>query len=122
MSHSDNHNSAFFGALTDLNVWDRSLSKKEVKDFASCQGQAGNYMPWSDRTVQYENMMEEDVDLEEICAPPTESIIIGSSKKSLDLQETQQFCGDVLGGSIAVAENRELFEAGSHSTAQRSQR
>ena len=114
LSHSHHNKSVFLGALTGLNVWDRTLTNKEVQDFASCGGEEGNYMPWSLRTVESHNMMEEDVEMEELCAPSTSSLIIGNSRKSLDLQETQRFCAGTLGGRMAVADSRELFEAGSH--------
>ena len=114
LSHSHHDKSVFLGALTDLNVWDRTLANKEVQDFASCGGEEGNYLPWSITTVESHNMMEEDVELEEICAPTTGSLIIGNSRKSLDLEGSQRFCAGTLGGRMAVADSRELFEAGSH--------
>lgn len=103
----------FFGALTDLNVWDRTLSEKEVKDFASCKGPEGNHLAWSGRegSVQYENLTEEDVEMAEICQPARESFIVGTSRNYLGLADTQRFCAAALGGKIAVADSRDMFEA-----------
>ena len=110
-SHKHNDKNGFFGALTDLNVWNRSLSNQEVKDFSSCQGLKGNHVPWSLGSVQYHNMLEEDLDMAEICQPVRGSLIIGSSRTYLSLAETQGFCAAALGGRIAVADSRDQFEA-----------
>ena len=121
LSHSHHNKSVFSGALTDLNVWDKTLTNKEVQDFASCRGEEGNYLPWRVTTVESHNMMEEDVDMEELCAPSTGSHIIGNSRKSLDLQETQRYCAGALGGRMAVADSRDLFEVPGPTSEQRSE-
>ena len=57
-----------FGAMTDVNIWNRSLSQSEVEQWSRCElGVGGNLLDWN--TAQWEavGLQEEELDKEEVC-------------------------------------------------------
>ena len=112
MAEKGTFEKALFGAITDVNVWNRSLSDDEVEDFLSCSGLEGNYQAWSTDKFPYQRaLVEEGADMGEICPLSTKTLILGNSRIKRDLQETTQFCSEALNGRMAVGEARGEVEA-----------
>ena len=88
--------------MTDVNIWNRSLTDTEVMEWTQCKmDKGGNLLDWSTAEWTAFGLEEVWVDKEEICKKKSESQLIGLDMK-WNFEETLAFCGSVLGGEMAV--------------------
>ena len=95
---------SLFGAMTDINIWSRSLSQSEVEQWSRCEvGTGGNLLDWT--TAQWESvgLHEEEVDKDKICWSTNFFLIVFKKRKSFD--DTIKHC-QAMGGEIAVAKDK----------------
>ena len=67
---------SMFGAMTDVNIWNRSLSGAEVEQWSRCElGAGGNLLDWN--TAQWEavGLQEEELDTKKICQKSEEALV-----------------------------------------------
>ena len=100
---------SMFGAMTDVNIWNRSLSEAEVEKWSRCElGAGGNLLDWS--TAQWEavGLQEEEVKKEEICFKNSKkAFIVVQDKKTFN--NTINLC-KALEGEMAVATDKQIME------------
>ena len=93
-----------YGAVTDLNIWDRALSDEELHSWSRCKLEdGGNVINWTNaslRVVGYKKVKKQRT---EICQQPQEDSAVDyvSFEILLGYQETKSFCRK-LGGEMAV--------------------
>ena len=95
---------SLFGAMTDLNIWSRSLSQSEVEQWSRCElGAGGNLLDWN--TAQWEavGLQEFELDKERVCATINKTqLMIFSQTRNFD--KSIKYC-TTLGGEMAVAKD-----------------
>ena len=101
---------SMFGAMTDINIWNRSLSKTEVEQWSRCELEAGgNLVDWN--TAQWEAVGLKRIHLEkqEVCGKlkATKHLRAFHTKKTFD--ETLKHCR-AAGGEMAVARDRNTMK------------
>ena len=99
---SPNISTPTYGAMTDLNVWDRILSDADSELWMNCTNQReGNVFSWqnSSQHVQLTGLKRTTNSLENICSPGKNShLIVGN--ETLNFEETLKYCNRV--GSMVV--------------------
>ena len=101
-----------FGAVTDLQIWQRVLSDQEISDFNDCQlSTGGDVYQWrtSGLTI-YGGLIIEEIPRDEFCRQSRDKILIGKGNV-LDFNETINYCSQVFNGRMAVGKNTEILEA-----------
>ena len=96
-----------FGRMTDVNIWNRSLSLSEVEQWTQCEGVGGNMVDWE--MINWKNVdgvqdfQQIEVTKEEVCGYKT--TIVGFDEIFEDQNETVLFCRKY-GGEMAVARSK----------------
>ena len=103
---------SMFGAVTDLQIWQRVLTDQEIRDFNDCQLSAGgDVYQWSTSGLTLSGgMIIEEVPRDELCRKSREKILIAKGNL-LDFNETIDYCSQVMNGRMAVGKNTEILEA-----------
>ena len=104
------HSQSMFGAMTDVNIWNRSLSQSEVEQWSRCELETGgNLLDWT--TAQWEavGLQEEKVKEEEICVKNLKKVFIVSQDKRT-FNDTMNLCKNALEGDMAVATDKRIME------------
>ena len=103
---------SMFGAMTDVNIWNRSLSQSEVEQWSRCElGVGGNLLDWNTAQWQAVGLQEEELDIAEICIEKRHNDQLWVFKnKKINFGETRHFC-KLLGGSIAVGNDSRISKA-----------
>ena len=96
---------SMFGAMTDINIWNRSLSQSEVEQWAQCElGSGGNLLDWT--TAQWEavGLQEVEMDKDEVCrnGGKEKQFLVFHQKKAFDA--SLKLCR-ALGGEMATAKD-----------------
>ena len=100
--------SSTFGALTDVNIWNRTLTFSEVEQWGRCEMiHGGDYLDWNSATWNIiEGLHEEEVDKEEICREKESFLIIPKIHRSF--AGSDKYCR-ALGGEMLVAKNDQIL-------------
>ena len=102
---------SMFGAMTDVNIWNRSLSQSEVEQWSRCElTEGGNILDW--RTAQWRavGLQEREINRDQVCSSDSsfrKHLMV--FKKKINFDETMKHCSN-LGGGMAVAKDSETFE------------
>ena len=57
----------YYGSITDINIWDRALTREEADQWSSCNFEEGNYLKWS--TAQFNitgNIQSSDINKDQV--------------------------------------------------------
>ena len=93
---------SFYGEMTDINIWNRSFTEKEINDWTECRmKKGGNIVDWRTASWIPVGLDEKLLEKEAICMVENRSYLLGSDVKK-NFQDTNIFCGDVLGGEMAI--------------------
>ena len=97
-----------FGAITDVNIWNRLLTETELNQWSRCQlPVGGNILDWTTaRWNIMEGVIEEEVDKEKICGKKESFLIIKKIRRNFDA--TDKYCR-ILGGEMLVARNNQTL-------------
>ena len=96
---------SFFGQMTDLNIWSRAFTEKEVAYWTNCMMDIeGDLLNWMAVNWTKYNISSDVVSRKEVCIGNRRMHIVSSSSKK-DMDETIKFCEEAFGGQIAVADN-----------------
>ena len=99
------------GAVTDVNIWSRTLSRPEVTAWSRCQGNtAGDSLAWDTADLVITGGLQlGDVEAAEVCLENPDLKVYRAFNLSLTFSETEKFCRN-LGGVLAVADSQETLE------------
>ena len=108
--HENRYKYSVFGAMTDVNIWDRLMTQSEVEQWSRCElGAGGNMLDWN--TAQWEavGLQEEEVDIEKVCRKELmkKHLMVLQEKKTFD--EAVKRCR-VMGGEVAVGSNKQTLQ------------
>lgn len=98
----------FQGEITDVNIWNKTLTKKGMDKWKNCQpGEFGfgNLVNWNEARFKFTNIETTELDMHKICKIKDPEQFI-TFKQKMDFNETKKFC-QKMGGQVAVAENPE---------------
>ena len=99
----------FQGEVTDVNIWNKTLSQKDMDKWSNCQsGEPGNIVNWNEARFKFYNIETTDIHMDEICIFKDPEKFITFNQK-INFNETKKFC-QKMGGQVAVAENFEKLE------------
>ena len=89
-----------YGAVTDLQVWDKVRDEKEIQSWSECRDNVGgNIINWSDLTMKIIGYEVAEVRKEEVCPRAALNFVPFETMKNFE--ESQSFCSN-LGGKMAV--------------------
>ena len=94
-----------FGSMTDVNIWNRSLSQSEVEQWSRCElGVGGNLLDWNTAQWRAVGLQEEELDKQDICGKKKfkKHLMVFQKKKTFDA--TVKHCRS-MGGDMAVAKD-----------------
>ena len=94
-----------YGAVTDLNIWDRALSEEEVRGWSRCELEdGGNFINWTHASLRVVGYKKVEREKSEVCQQSEQDSAVDyvPFEILLDYQETQTFCRK-LGGEMAVS-------------------
>ena len=102
----------FYGAITDLHIWKRFLTNKEITDFNDCKLQlGGDVYQWNpDNLSLFGSLAVEDISREEYCGQSQQTTLVANGKLR-NFYESIDFCNDVLKGRMAVGKNEDMLRA-----------
>ena len=97
------------GAITDVNVWNRILTKEDIQNWIDCKdSEGGNIVNWVTAKVNVELLDDIEIDRSSICKNDLQSSqvkqLAGFKFKTNTVEEHKNFCRS-LGFNVAVAEN-----------------
>ena len=100
---------SFFGRLTDVNIWSRSLTEEEVAAWTLCHDSGGgDLVDWRTATWGARGLKEVQVEREEVCRERTDSgLKVSDNKRNFD--DSLHFAS-LLGGEIAVASSNTTMQ------------
>ena len=103
---------SFYGAITDLQIWKRFLTNKEITDFNECKLRSGgDVYQWNpDNLSLFGSLAVEDISREEYCGESQQTILVANGKL-FDFYETLDFCNDVLNSRMVVGKSEEMLHA-----------
>ena len=109
-SHGDlllmNHNDLehpLFGAMTDVQVWDRSMARAELKDWSSGLTESrGNVVDWENTRLRVVGLETLEVEKSSVCEAEMFPMFLTFEFSYRSLDEIKSFCRNV-GGEMAVA-------------------
>ena len=118
-------NSPFFGSMTDINIWNRTLTDDESSGWMNCKTKIddGNIFNWenSSRNLTLSGVKIESTIIDNICESNTDKDNLIVTNDRLSFFETYSFCQRF--GSMAVVNSnataRKLVEAMERSTCDR---
>ena len=103
----ENVKNALFGKITDINIWDKTLSLERLKSWTNCKNhEKGNIVNWNeDAWITWGGVFETEISVSEICQK-SETIGMALFPLLRTAQESLDLC-EVLGGEMAVAKDKE---------------
>ena len=98
------------GAMTDFNIWNRTLTKEELFDWSSCKKMLnGNVVSWNNITL---NMMGDfdiiDLAIDEVCGDIESKNKIEAFENKRNFLDGKYFCNKI--GELAVASNNQTLQ------------
>ena len=101
-----------FGAMTDLNIWNFTMTASDVKAWTNCKMKGGgNVVSWSKASWISVGIEEVMIDMKTICkhVRKPEQVFLSSEHK-MEFDNTIQYCRGVLHGEMAVMDNASALE------------
>ena len=93
------------GAISDVNIWDRLLSDKEVTDWTNCnQMHNGNVVAWDTVSLKTSSLNQIDFDEEKLCPEALKRELVSFKTPVFSYKKVKKFCKKV-GAEVAVAYN-----------------
>ena len=71
----------FKGEITDLNIWNKTLSVEDMDKWRNCNFGTGNLVNWNEARFKLNNIQVTEVDMDQICQIKDPQMIIPFSKK-----------------------------------------
>ena len=98
------------GSVTDVQVWGRILSREEMVAWYHCEtSSAGDILDWQTVSWKAFKLNTVEIDKRSICKTDGNPVFKAFNNK-MNFEETLLFCRTI-NGKIAVAEDREKYEA-----------
>ena len=99
------------GAVSDVNIWSRTLTGPEVTAWATCEdSRAGDSLAWDTAELVITGDLQlGDVEAAEVCLTKPDVKVYRAFNLSLTFSETEKFCRN-LGGAVAVADSQQSLE------------
>ena len=96
--------------MTDFNLWNKSLTNKEVQSFSNCNSieDSNRIIDWNNLTMILNDTIIEYIDKDKICPQETEDFFIASGTLQ-KWEDTYDYCLNVVGGELAVTENNDTI-------------
>ena len=97
------------GSLTELTVWSRVLSERELMDWAACGNVGGEtVVDWDTAELELKGLQVEEVDRAEICSElrKKDQLLVFDESRTFD--GILSFCAN-LGGQIAVSRDNSSY-------------
>ena len=99
------------GAITDVNVWDKILTKEEIQNWIDCKDSVGgNFVKWNTSSLNVELLEDVEIDVSSICGNNFKSSqvkhLAGFNFIINSVEEHNKFCRS-LGFDVAVAKNND---------------
>ena len=93
---------SMLGQITDVNIWNKSLSQEDLQSWISCsQNLRGTLLHWDPINFTASGLLKKNVDDLEICPSNTDKkVLFLWPNSSYNQQETIEFCTSI-GGNIA---------------------
>ena len=67
-NHGGTYKYSMFGAMTDVNMWNRTLAEQELKRWNKCElGIGGNLLDWNSARWEAVGLQETEVDIDKVC-------------------------------------------------------
>ena len=95
----------FQGEVTDVNIWNKTLTDDDVKKFSNCHSGSGNLVSWDKARINLNSVEVIKFNEADICKIKDQRKFISFAPK-MNFNESVKFC-QKLGGKIAVADNSE---------------
>ena len=109
---NDGGKSPMQGIITDLNIWQKVLTRQEIADWSWCRSdQAGDVISWDSVELNITDLNYDQLENDTVC-PANKSLeqTLLAFDLSKTFDETVRFCAD-LGGEIAVSVDQETLAA-----------
>ena len=103
--HGEGYGFSLFGAMTDINIWNRNLTESEVEQWSRCElGAGGNLLDWTTAQWKAVDLQELDLDELEVCGKieGKKHLVVPPQKKTF--HAALDHCNS-FGGRMAVAED-----------------
>ena len=105
MNDPDGKATPMYGAMTDLNVWDRIHSDEESENWMNCISQVeGNVVSWqkSSQHIELTGLKKINDSLKNICFPnKSPRLMVGN--EALNFVETLNFCNNKIGSMVVIS-------------------
>ena len=98
----------FQGEVTDVNIWNKTLTADDVKKFSNCHSGSGNLVSWDKARINLNNVEVIELNKAAICKIKDQKKFISFAQK-MNFNESVKFC-QKLDGQIAVADNSEYLK------------
>ena len=98
----------FRGEITDLNIWNKTLSIEDINKWGNCDFGSGNLVNWKEARFKLRNIEVTDVNMDKICQIKDPQRVIAFHEK-MNFNETLKFCQKI-GGKVVVAEDSKALK------------
>ena len=107
MNYIEDFRYPMFGAVTDVQIWDKILDDQQIRRWSECrENDGGNVINWSNVTLQLFGYKELYQNREEICTGPSDKYVPFETMKNLE--DTLIFCQNIGGKMAVVTDNQTL--------------
>ena len=97
------------GAVTDVQVWNRTLSGRDLEDWRLCLSkEEGNILNWRTARLNITGLTEQSIDKSELCHGPENDQIFQAFNMRLGFYESVAFCERF--GTVATAKDALSFD------------
>ena len=108
--NTENSNHIFHGAITDVHMWNRSLTDSELEDWTGCGAvPPGDLINWETVDLSRTGLELQTVDIGEICEMKTKKSLMAAFNRKLNFLDSAKFCSSV-GEVVSGLEDNELEE------------
>ena len=100
---------SMFGKMTDVNIWNYSMTVEEMKFWTNCSNDSGggNVVNWETAEWTTWDLEEENIDKSEICQVKRPGLTIFPQRRTF--KDSQELC-QRLGGRMAVADSKKRVQ------------
>ena len=88
----DTFTGSVFGKLTDFNLWNYNLNKKDILEWEKCGTKKGNIVDWDKSKWRVMNLKETLVEKQDLCIKEKKAHLLMSNSKR-DFDKTLLFFG-----------------------------
>ena len=108
--NTKNSNHIFHGAITDVHMWNRSLTDSELEDWTGCGAvPPGDLINWETVNLSRTGLAVQTVDRGEICETQKQKSFMAAFNRKLNFLDSAKFCSNV-GEVVSGLEDSELEE------------